>query len=177
MPENFEVVDCKGIENLTDQIPVRLKESGLQTLGIMVDADTDIKSRWNSLKNKLSQSGFEIPDDIPQNGLIINNGRQKVGVWIMPDNRISGMLEDFIAFLVPADDSLLPIANETLNSLEERNLHMYKTSHRSKALIHTWLAWQEDPGTPLGLSITKKYVQTDIEVCRCFIDWIKNLFG
>ncbi|MDR0863655.1 MAG: hypothetical protein LBO74_01825 [Candidatus Symbiothrix sp.] len=177
IPKTFEVVDCKGIKNLYKDISVRFKESGTETIGIIIDADIDIQSRWNSLKNNLSAIGFDIPDNLPETGLIIKNRTQKVGVWIMPNNNSNGMLEDFISFLVPQGDSLLPIVHSTLENIENQELNKYSEVHKSKAAIHTWLAWQEYPGTPMGLSITKKYLSTDEATCLKLISWLTELFN
>jgi hypothetical protein len=95
----------------------------------------------------------------------------------MPNNNLDGMLEDFIYFLVPQDDELLPIVNTTLNTIEEGSLNKYAPIHRSKATIHSWLALQEDPGTPMGLGITKRYLTTDEATCKLFVDWINELFN
>jgi hypothetical protein len=173
IPHNFDVIDCKGIENILEQIPLLIKDSSIDTIGIMIDADTNLQARYDSVKNKLS--GFDFPKKLPENGLIIDNGEQKIGVWIMPDNNTNGMLEDFISFLVPENDKLMPIAIETLQDIEKQDLDKYKP-HQSKAKIHTWLAWQEEPGKPLGQSITNKALSTDNETCRKFADWLKNLF-
>lgn len=175
--EVFDVIDCEGVDNLTAQIGVRFKQSGLNTLGIIIDADAQLQLRWNSIKNTLKDIGFDIPDDLPAEGLISTkqNG-QKVGLWIMPNNNLNGMLEDFIAFLVPPDDKLMPIVNATLETIEKEKINNYPPIHKSKAAIHTWLSWQEDPGTPLGLSITKKYLTTDKDICISLINWLKLLF-
>jgi len=176
--ENFDIIDCKGIEKLLEQVPVRFKQSGIDTVGIIIDADIDLNSRWDSLKVMLDKLGFQMPDVLPQNGLIaMNNDSKKVGVWIMPNNNTNGMLEDFINFLVPSDDKLLPIVNSTLNSIEEQQLNKYSLTHKSKATIHSWLSLQEDPGTPMGLGITKRYLTTDKETCKMLIEWISNLFS
>ncbi len=47
--ESFEIVDCKGVDKLIAQIPVRLKQSGIEILAIVLDADADINSRWANL--------------------------------------------------------------------------------------------------------------------------------
>ena len=87
------------------------------------------------------------------------------------------MLEDFIKFLIPQDDELLPIAEDVLtNNIEAKGLNRYKELHRPKALIHTWLAWQEEPGSPMGQAITKKYLQ-DTETCQLFVSWLKKIFA
>jgi hypothetical protein len=87
------------------------------------------------------------------------------------------MLEDFITFLVPQNDKLLPIVDTTLNHIETQKLHQYADTHKAKAKIHTWLAWQENPGTPLGASITKRYLSTDDKICLSFVNWLNDLFN
>ena len=94
----------------------------------------------------------------------MHNDLYKAGVWIMPDNRQNGMLEDFISFLIPHDDRLLPVVDSIIEKIEADKINKYKMIHHSKACVHTWLAWQEDPGTPLGVT------------CKRLIDWMNNLF-
>ena len=176
--ENFKVIDCKGYPKLIPQIPIRFKSSGIEAVGVIVDADDNPKHRWCSVSDALTKSGFKnIPKDLPEGGLIVTNGKQKAGVWIMPNNKLSGMLEDFISFLIPSDDQLLPIVQTTLEDIEIKGLSRYKACHKAKATIHTWLAWQEDPGTPMGMSITKRYLTTDEVTCTKFTDWLKELFS
>lgn len=176
IPQTFEIVDCKGIDSLIVQIPIRFKESGIDTVGIIIDADTDLNARWQSIREILRKSNFVAPDDLPETGLILNNETQKVGIWIMPNNNTNGMLEDFISFLIPDDDKLLPIAQSTLETIESKQLNQYSSIHKSKALIHSWLAWQENPGTPMGLSITKRYLTTHKAACQNLVNWLTILF-
>lgn len=86
------------------------------------------------------------------------------------------MLEDFITFLVPKDDQLLAIVDNTLNDIERNGLNKYSLTHKSKARIHSWLSLQEDPGSPLGQGITKRYLTTDEATCQKLMNWITNLF-
>ena len=174
----FSVVECKGIDKLFEQIAVRFKSSQtISTIGVIIDADADLQSRWATLQDILKEIGFNLPKDFPNTGLVLQEGRLKVGVWIMPNNKLDGMLEDFISFLVPKDDKLLPIVHSTLGEIEKLQLNKYTPIHKSKAVIHSWLAWQEDPGTPMGLSITKRYLTTEEETCLLLIKWINELFN
>lgn len=178
LPENFTVVDTKGITKLLPQISVRFKQASLETLGIIIDADSNLEQRWTQLKTILSTEGFMMPESLNADGFIGLNARnQKVGVWIMPNNNINGMLEDFIAFLIPENDGLRPEVENALTQIESLELQQYKEIHRSKAFIHTWLAWQEDPSTPMGLSITKKYLNPEEENCLVFVNWLRKLFA
>lgn len=174
--QNFEIIDCKGIDKLFTQIPIRLKQSDFETLAIIIDADTGIKSRWSTLQSIFSKQGISIPDEIPNDGLILKTNSLTIGVWIMPNNNLNGMLEDFISFLIPKEDKLLPVANQTLEAIEKAKLNKYIPAHKSKALIHSWLSWQEDPGTPMGLAITKKFLTTQEEICNKFISWLSATF-
>lgn len=177
IPKTFDILDCEGIDKLIKSIPVRLKQSDIDTIGIVVDADADLNKRWKEIGSILTAEGYTVPQTINSKGLKLREeGKISIGVWLMPNNNDSGMLEDFIKFLVPNNDILLPIAKSTLNSLEMKNLNSYKPIHQSKALIHTWLAWQQDPGTPMGLSITKKYLDATTIECTIFVDWLKDLF-
>lgn len=181
--ETFKIEDCKGITNLLEGLPVRLKGSGeIKTIGVVMDADVNIQSRWMQIRQILINSNLysNIPNNCPQGGAIIypnNIDDIKIGVWIMPDNNNNGMLEDFVAFLIPDGDNLLPEVDSALANIEEKGLNRYKLIHHSKARIHTWLAWQEDPGTPMGAAVTKKYLTTIPPICQEFVNWLNALYN
>ena len=176
IPEIFDVIDCEGIENLYDNLLLRFKQADIETIGVIIDADTNLNDRWLQIKNLLSKQGFNMPEKLPSSGLVLSNNDIKIGVWVMPNNNTDGILEDFIAFLVPQNDELLPIVDTTLAEIENKKLNKYLPIHKSKARIHAWLAYQENPGTPMGLSITKKYLTTDNKNCEQLIAWLTKLF-
>lgn len=173
----FSIKDCKGIDKLIEQIPILFKSSNkLKNLGIIIDADNDLQARWDTIKNLLQKIGFPIPNILPRDGLILNTASVNIGVWVMPNNNLNGMLEDFVSFLIPPNDKLLPLIEATLIDIEGNGFNNYPLIHKSKALIYSWLAVQKVPGTTLGQSITKKYLTTDEANCHLLVDWIKNLF-
>ena len=100
-----------------------------------------------------------------------------VGIWLMPDNKISGMLEDFASLLRPSEDVLWPVAVGVVQQVKsiETNLR-FQDVYESKARIHTWLAWQKEPGKPVGQAITKGYLKADAALAQQFIDWVRKLF-
>ena len=136
--ENFNIIACKGIDDLFKVVPTVVINPNFNTIGIIIDADSNISKRWSKLRNILIGKGFNIPNDLPLLGLICKNTDEvKVGVWIMPDNNLNGMLEDFIRFFIPENDPCLVIANATLEKIETQKLNKYAAIHKSKALIHT----------------------------------------
>lgn len=93
----------------------------------------------------------------------------------MPDNTIPGMLEHFVGFLVPSNDKLWKVAEDILEDVITLDPRFPK-QHKMKAQIHTWLAWQEEPGKPLGQSITKRYFDPSAPHAQQFINWLRELF-
>lgn len=177
--ETFDVIDSEGISNLLADIPVRAKQRDLKALGIVADADIDQASRWSQLAAHIQGLGYVVPERPEASGTIIPSpalNLPKIGLWLMPDNQLSGMIEDFARFLIPGEDENLAFAEETINALEERELQKYISNHRSKALMHTWIAWQDKPGIPLGQSTTK-YLDTETDLCRQFVSWLNKLFN
>jgi hypothetical protein len=96
--------DYDGYHQIVDAdvISTELQASGLSALGIMIDADDNLNGRWQSIRNVCLQSIPDIPTDLPEEGLIhIAPNGVKFGIWIMPDNRMRGMLETFLAYMLP----------------------------------------------------------------------------
>lgn len=177
LPITFDVLDNRGVGNLLKSISVWLKTSSLETLGMILDADEEIAKRWQEVKDRLERSGYELPDEPARGGTILRQeGLPVIGIWLMPNNASSGMLEDFLKLLIPEDDQLLPEAERTLDRLESRQINGYKHVHRAKSLLHTWLAWQNSPGMPIGVAITHSYLDTNSDLGYQFVDWLKELF-
>lgn len=167
----------EGIDNLLESLEVELMRRAETRLGIVVDADIDISSRWQSLSHRLLRSGYgDIPPQPNPKGTILKQAeRPLVGVWLMPNNTISGMLEDFMSLLIPSGDTLWPIAQDIVEQVITKDRRFPQTQEM-KANIHTWLAWQEEPGKPMGQAITKRYLDAAAFHAQQFILWIRRLF-
>ena len=102
------------VERLLDHIPVRLRDFNEENdvVGVVIDADTSLESRWQSIQDRLREAGYgDIPVIPHTEGTILQppfgTHLPRVGVWIMPDNRTTGILEDFLRFLVPQQPNSL----------------------------------------------------------------------
>lgn len=176
-----EIKSHAGVAELLESIPVRLKasEDG-DIVGVVIDADTDIASRWVSLRNRLMEVGYEsVPDNPSSDGTVldppVNTLLPRVGIWIMPDNQTKGILEDFLQFLVPANSRLFDHVKSSVESIPkgERRFSQFA---EPKTLIHTWLAWQEEPGKPMGTAITARYLDPNAAPVDVLVSWLKRLF-
>ena len=174
----FEIKVKGGFDNLRSTLRVELRASDLRHLGVIVDADTSIDSRWQSIQNVLRGAGYggvpELPD--PTGTVIRDDGRPAVGIWLMPDNRMGGTLEIFASQLIPAGDQLWPRARACVGSLkaEER---LFKPADVPKAEIHTWLAWQQEPGLRMGTAIAAKFLDPAAVEAEVFVRWIQRLLA
>lgn len=168
-----------GIEALLEDIPIRLMSRNLGALGIVVDANQNLETRWQALCTCLTKAGYESLPHCPNaNGFIAAlPGKPKVGIWLMPDNQLPGMLESFVAHLIPEGDPLALQAQACLRAIEEKELNRYKPTHHPKAFIHTWLAWQENPGIPMGQAITAHVLKHNDPLAVTFVHWLNHLFG
>lgn len=171
------------LEELTGaDLSAELKGSEVVALGIVVDADFDLKARWESLANRLRDLSYKVPNGPEVNGTILReneNDLPPVGIWLMPDNTLPGMLEDFIKLLVPDEqEKLWQRAVKAVDSIpkKERKFISKDSNKTAKAQIHTYLAWQERPGVPYGIAIREKFLTTSSPHTNNLINWIKALF-
>ncbi len=99
----------------------------------------------------------------------------------MPDNVQRGALEDFIRLLVPEEDKLWEYAEQTVKDISSEDRPkpedgLNAENWDAKAKIHTWLAWREKPGQPIGEAINQRYLDPKAQEAQRFIAWVKLLF-
>lgn len=161
----------------TKTLSAQLKSSELKCLGIVLDADASMNARWQSLRDILRQLGYSSAPEKPDaTGTIIEQSDQpRVGVWLMPNNELPGKLEDFIRFLVPQSDVLWPVAERCVDQIPKAD-RKFTDVELIKAYIHTWLAWQEVPGIPMGQAISAKFLDPYAPHAVQLIAWVQRLF-
>jgi hypothetical protein len=174
-PESFIVKNKQSVEQLLNSLDVEISNPVLQRLAIVLDADLDLSARWQSIRDRLQAIGYiDIPALPNIDGTIIKNtDLPSVGIWLMPNNALPGMVENFVAFLVPENDTLWKRAETCLSQIPQDEKLF---GHFIKAHIHTWLAWQEEPGRPLGQAITRRYLDSNALQAGQLIQWLKKVF-
>lgn len=178
---NVQIEQKGGKNNILQEglLLAQLARPDLNALDIMLDADDNLAGHWQSLCTILAKAsyGYILPKDPDPNGTILkftNPNGVPVGIWLMPNNQTSGKLEDFLAQLVPHGDLLWSYADTTIQRLPEQR---FRATDRSKAHIHTWLAWQAEPGKPLGQAMTARYLTVGQPAADQFVFWIRQLFA
>jgi hypothetical protein len=168
----------EGVQNVLDYLSQQLRITGdLQAMGVVVDADLDLSARWQSLRDVLIKSGYaDIPKEPNPSGIIlVQEEKPLVGLWIMPNNTLPGMMEDFFRLLVPADDVLWKRAKLCVDQIPETE-RLFGKNALMKAHVHTWLAWQERPGLPMGQAINNRYLNPNAPEAILLVNWLLRLF-
>lgn len=170
----FDILDKGGIDNLLKAISLEIKASGRVAVGIVADANDDPGARWQAVSDRLRGAGVDAPRK-PSRGGTVMDGAPRVGVWLMPDNRSDGELEDFVQTMIPDGDPVWPLAREYVRSIPDE-ARAFPPGKRSRAELHAWLATREEPGF-MGSAIGRGDLKTDGPLCAGFLAWIESLFG
>jgi hypothetical protein len=176
--ETFGIYQCGSDSGVLKRLNALIvRPNPPQVIGVMLDADNpSLAGRWDSIKSKLKHYSYALPKNPNADGTVVEGSKYepKLGFWLMPNNQDSGMLEDFCAEL--AEPVSLAFARDCVKQAQTRNATTFKVVHHSKAVIHTYLAWHDEPGYPLGKAITRQALRPHTEVAVKFANWLIQLF-
>lgn len=177
LPETFGIFACDGYESALKRFESTILRADQEVVGLLLDANSDLASRWSEVCSRLDRHPYEPPKSPAADGLVLEStdaALPRLGIWLMPNNQDPGMLEDFCLDMVDADHQ--NVAEEAVVLAEGRAVANFKAAHRSKAVVHTYLAWQNEPGKPLGQSITAQALRPDQPLAERFVGWLGRLF-
>ena len=193
----FTVMDKDGFSPLCDAIGPIVKAPGRLTVGVIVDANDNFQARWTAVTDRLRRARPSIMVGDPMTGgTVIDGGSAprgtsddrstspgimsderspRVGIWLWPDNRSPGELEDFVSRMIPDDDSVWPISECYINGIptEHRKFADGKTM---RAKVHAWLATRREPRR-MGTAIRTGDLEIEGALATEFLSWIQQLFG
>ncbi len=141
MPEFF-TLDRVGISQLLPAIGPEIKVSGRQAVGIVVDANSDLQSRWDEVIGQLKAVNIQTPDNPDPAGTIIS-GIPRIGIWLMPNNQSTGELEDFVQEMIPVEDPVWPMSEEYIQGIPNAD-RKFRDSKILKAKLYAWLATRKN---------------------------------
>ena len=169
----FDIVDRKGIGNLVPAIGPEIKAPGRVAVGILVDANDNPDRRWQAISDRVRNVGINPPPAMDPGGTVIE-GRPRVGIWLMPDNRSAGELEDFIARLIPTGDPVWPKAQAYIEDIPVAD-RKFAAGKIQRARIHAWLAAREEP-RKMGAAIHARDLNAAAPLASTFSAWLRALF-
>ena len=169
----LDVLDKDGVNNLLSSISPEIKAPGRKVVGIVIDANDDLASRWTAVAHRLRQANIDPPNEPDPAGTIIP-GRPHVGIWLMPNNRVPGELEDFVERMIPVDDPVWPRSREYIDAIPDAD-RKFAEGKKLRAQLYAWLATRKSPNL-MGLAIKVGDLRVDNELSEAFIDWLRRLF-
>lgn len=175
------VKSAGGFSKVLELIRATLVEAQIKNVGIIVDAnDIGPETRWEAirtlLKSTFSESTLNGSILGPEGIILRESGRPVVGIWIMPDNQQNGYLEHFLTYLVDQNEPLWSYTARVVEDLSLRDFCKFRPNRKQKALLHTWLAWQNEPGRPFGVAMQAGYINAKAEPAYLFLEWMKATF-
>jgi hypothetical protein len=156
-----------------------LKSTDLTNIGLIVDADfKGVDNRFQEILGVLS-SHFDTKIEkktLYTEGGIVEILGVKIGIWIMPNNQDNGYLEHFIESMIENEDVILNEAKGKVAELMSKDYCRFTEIKSQKAILHSWLAWQETPGLPFGTALRAGYFNKEKETIVPFLNWIEKTF-
>ena len=86
----------------------------------------------------------------------------------MPDNQRDGSVEDLLRELIVDSDSIAPFAESSTRLAKDKHGAKFEEKDFKKAVIETWLAWQEEPGMTFGTAFQKGLPAKEQTACGAF---------
>lgn len=173
------------VPTLIPELIRQLETNRIDRFAIVVDADHDsgggFEPRWTQLTAVLRDHGYRCPQRSPadpNSGSIFqhDDGLPAVGLWLLPDHKSNGMLEDLVlssAARSIEQSALLKHASSTIRGLP----HTLFSSHQhSKAVTYSWLSYQARPAIGLSAPIRAELVDRAQQPLRGLCDWLVRVF-
>jgi len=188
----FGIHECGGDQGVLDNLAARLVSSTpkQKVLGLVLDADIEglnpskvVQSRLDQLASRAG-AYYHFPVVFPEDGLVLDpladrpdvDRLPRLGVWLMPNNEAFGMFEDLL--IRSLSDELAEYTMAVVKKAKADGIGSFKDAHLSKAVIHTYLAWQDPPDIHrLGLAIRKGHFEDIQAEFKVFLRWLEKLFG
>jgi hypothetical protein len=183
---NFGIYPAGSDEELVKKIAPLLKsEENINTLAFILDNDKH-KDNNESIQARLKRVGDKFGTEYKNknfkkmnpDGLIIPKEKEfpRIGLWLMPNNEKQGMLEDFLMEMVKFPDICIKLAEDCVARAVDEKCANFKKNHFSKAVIHTYLSWQNEPGDALALSIKQGKLNAKSPIAKKFLTWLTKVF-
>lgn len=193
----------KNDQSGSDDTAYKMLQDALTTpkqygaIAIIVDADAyknkkaqDRLNRFIEIVDKVNdiENIYDTTISLKNEGIILEPNDKyadifpKVGLWIMPDNQNTGAVEYFLwkSGVNPEYINTYNAVEKVVTDYEQDKsnppIMHYISNHHHKALVHTFLAWVEGPGNPMGQSVDKKCWNIDSDLVNLFMDWLNNVY-
>jgi hypothetical protein len=182
---DVEVIEVKGKDKFPSAFAAFVIDPGfsdVRSFAIVRDADTSVDASLQSVKDLLAKHNQPVPSS---SGGFAQDGQRRVGVFIMPGNADSGMLEDLCLQTV-ADDPAMQCVEAAFTCIKSALLpspqvdpvdlsipYLPKNLSKSKALL--FLATRYRPMSSVGWAAKHKVWKLDHPALTAFKSFVSDL--
>jgi len=169
--------------SLLEQSIDEMNDGTISRLGIIVDSDYQSNCGLGYTKTLekinliLNSKGYVLHHGLHGGGLFYKSstGLPLVGVWLMPNCKNDGYLEDFIKSAISShEQGLLQHVSGIISKLSAPK---FSSFHTVKAEICAWLAFQKIPGQKYASTLRQGLVDFNNPQIQAFNTWITNTFN
>lgn len=171
--QTIDILNKGSVKQLLDSISNEIKAPERQAVGILLDANDGLRSRWDAVGHRLQGANIQFPRSPESAGTIIE-GKPRVGIWLMPDNVSSGELEDFVVQMIPDGDPVWPLSQQYINGIPEAN-RKFSQKKMLRAKVYAWLAARKNP-KQMASGIESHDLDVNSALCQGFVEWLIKLF-
>jgi hypothetical protein len=168
---DIQVGEYGGKDKLADVLyafPTRPDFPQVVSLGILRDADDDAATAFHKVCHALRGANLAVPAAAAQTAA----GTPNVRVFILPDGRRGGMLEDLCLEAVQADPAM-PCVDEFFTCVDRVAARQPRI--RAKARVQAWLATQAESDLRLGLAAQRHYWPFDATAFIPLLAFVRGL--
>ena len=168
--DDVEVRDVGGKYQFKSELPALVRTTGFSDVEVFViirDADTDANAAFESIRDILKGQDLEPPSQINQ----FSDGNPRIGIFIMPGNSDTGMLEDLCLKTVD-EQPAMECANvfiDCASGLRDPPQVM------AKAKAQVFLAAMPEIANSVGVGAQKGYWNFNSDELDDLISFIDNL--
>lgn len=174
----------QGVINHLELLLPMLEDGQYTNIAAVVDGDYIVNDggpqhALNSISSILKEFGYEIRRQLPsemRKGFYFEHfdGLPDFGLWIMPDNRQEGILEDLIKNCISPNESAL--FQEACAAIQRLQDPKFGAHRQTKAEIATWLAWQSSPGHGLYGVVNYDLLDENNAGYQDLCGWLNTIF-
>ena len=169
------------LPTLLNQLP----DGTIKRFAVIVDADhpgnygMGYRKTLDQFAGIVSKSGYNrINPKGLRAGILFghNDGLSDLGLWIMPDNRTDGSVEDLVKYCIHETDA--PLHQNACRAVETlAQPRKFSEFNRVKAEIATWLAWQVTPGQGAHAACRAGLIDRNKDLFVGLTSWLSRVFS
>lgn len=161
---DIQIIETGGKDKFKSLFAVVLTFQGFEkvkSIGITRDADNDKQAAVESIKHQLGIHRLPVPKG--HSNMVEKNG-MKVGIYVLPGNAESGMLENLV-LNAATDQDVLNCSDAYIKNLcatlEQKGKADRTPNNIHKARAHAYLAGMKKLVSSVGLAANKGYFNFD----------------